>query len=275
MASPCEVLLDTPDEACARAAAAAAVAEARRIESKYSRYRADSVLSQLNARAGTTETVDDETASLLDFAQTCHELSNGLFDVTSGILRHAWKFDGSHRVPAQSDIDALLTRVGFQKLRWQRPYLTLRPGMELDFGGICKEYAVDRALAAVKARFDGAALVNFGGDLCASGVPASGPWSVGVERPDTDRDARLLLELSQGGLATSGDTHRFLVRDGVRYGHILDPRNGWPVHGAPRSVTVAAPSCTQAGMLSTFAMLRGPGAEAFLEEQGVRYWCLR
>jgi thiamine biosynthesis lipoprotein len=147
--------------------------------------------------------------------------------------------------------------------------------MEIDFGGIGKEYAVDRVLGLVAARFAGAALVNFGGDLAANRAPGAAPWQVGVERPDTEREARLLLELSRGGLATSGDTHRFLLREGVRYGHILDPKSGWPVSDTPRSVTVAAGSCVEAGMLATFAMLQGRGAESFLEEQGVRYWCLR
>ena len=78
-----------------------------------------------------------------------------------------------------------------------------------------------------------------------------------------------------GALATSCDSRRFLLRDGVRYSHILDPRNGWPVEGAPRSVTVAADTCTQAGMLSTLAMLEGDNAEAFLGAQGVKYWCRR
>ena len=72
-------------------------------------------------------------------------------------------------------------------------------------------------------------------------------------------------------MATSGDARRFLWREGVRYGHILDPRTGWPVAGAPRSVTVVAGSCTEAGMLSTLAMLAGPEAESFLAAQQVRY----
>jgi thiamine biosynthesis lipoprotein len=147
--------------------------------------------------------------------------------------------------------------------------------MEIDLGGIGKEYAVDRALALVVSVFRGAALVNFGGDLAASGPPASGPWSVGVERPETLGNARLLLDLSRGGLATSGDTHRFIEVDGQRYGHILDVRTGWPVRDAPRSVTVAAPSCVEAGLLTTLAMLKGPQAESFLEGEGVQYWCLR
>jgi thiamine biosynthesis lipoprotein len=76
-------------------------------------------------------------------------------------------------------------------------------------------------------------------------------------------------------LATSGDAKRFLLNNGVRYGHILDPPTGWPVKDAPRSVTVAAGTCLDAGMLATFAMLHGPGAEAFLSAQNVRHWILR
>lgn len=85
----------------------------------------------------------------------------------------------------------------------------------------------------------------------------------------------MLLELEHGALATSGDSRRFLLKDGVRYGHILDPRTGWPVADAPRSVTVAASSCTEAGLLATLAMLEGPGARTFLESQGVRHWILQ
>jgi thiamine biosynthesis lipoprotein len=82
----------------------------------------------------------------------------------------------------------------------------------------------------------------------------------------------MILELERGALATSGDSRRFLIKDGVRYGHILNPRTGWPVANSPRSVTVAASSCTEAGLLSTLALLQGAGAKQYLEEQGVRYW---
>jgi len=84
-----------------------------------------------------------------------------------------------------------------------------------------------------------------------------------------------VLELERGALATSGDARRFLQKDGIRYGHILNPRTGWPVRDAPRSVTVAASSCTEAGLLSTLALLHGADAEVFLEQQGVGHWLLR
>ena len=84
-----------------------------------------------------------------------------------------------------------------------------------------------------------------------------------------------LLNLQIGALATSGDARRFLLKDGVRYSHILDPVTGWPIKDAPRSITVAADTCIQAGMLSTLAMLQGEGAETFLSAQDVSYWCDR
>jgi thiamine biosynthesis lipoprotein len=85
----------------------------------------------------------------------------------------------------------------------------------------------------------------------------------------------MLLDLNYGALATSGDSRRYLSRDGIRYGHVLNPRTGWPVPGSPRSVTVAASSCTEAGLLSTLALLKGDRARAFLDEQGVRYWLMQ
>jgi thiamine biosynthesis lipoprotein len=85
----------------------------------------------------------------------------------------------------------------------------------------------------------------------------------------------MMLEVEYGALATSGDSQRFLHKDGIRYGHILDPRTGWPVPDAPRSVTVAASSCTEAGLLSTLAVLKGTGAADFLQQQRVRSWVFR
>ncbi|MGC1387400.1 MAG: FAD:protein FMN transferase [Steroidobacteraceae bacterium] len=274
MASPCEVLLPMMEHQAALAVGAIAAQEALRIEKKFSRYRNDSVTAWIHERRGAAIDVDEETASLIDFASQCHDLSDGLFDITSGVLRRAWKFDGSDRIPDPAAVERLLPLVGFAKLQWSSPRLLLPAGMELDFGGIGKEYAVDRAYDLLAARGSRPFLVNFGGDLRANRPPPHGPWQVGIERPDTDRESTLLLDLEHGALATSGDSRRFLLKDGIRYGHILDPRTGWPVPGAPRSVTVAASSCTEAGLLSTLALLHGSRAQEFLEEQGVRYWIL-
>jgi FAD:protein FMN transferase len=272
MASPCEVLIASCDRQLALQLGSLAAREAWRVERKYSRYRDHSVVGWIHRNRGHWIEVDEETASLLDFAARCFELSDGLFDVTSGVLRQAWKFDGSDRIPAAEAVMRLLPLVGFDKLRWESPRLLLPVGMELDFGGIGKEYAVDRAYEMLATTCPAPFLVNFGGDLRASGPPPDGQWQVGVERPDADRAAAMILELGHGALTTSGDSRRFLLRNSRRYGHVLDPRTGWPVPDAPRSVTVAASSCTEAGLLSTLALLHGAGAKSFLEEQGVRYW---
>jgi len=274
MASPCEVLLPLMSHHAALSMGAVAAQEAWRVDKKYSRYRDDSVTAWIHANRGTTIEVDEETASLIDFASQCFDLSEGLFDITSGVLRRAWTFDGSDRIPEAAAIERLLPLVGFEKLRWHSPQLLLPADMELDFGGIGKEYAVDRAYALLAARDSTPFLINFGGDLRANHPPSHGPWQVGVERPDTDREATMLLGLEYGALATSGDSRRYLLKDGIRYGHILNPLTGWPTPDSPRSVTVAASSCTEAGLLSTVAMLHGAGAQAYLEEQGARSWLL-
>ena len=81
-----------------------------------------------------------------------------------------------------------------------------------------------------------------------------------------------LFQLYNGAIATSGDANRFLLKNGKRYSHVLNPKTGWPVEGAPHTVSVAANTCVEAGMFSTLAMLQGKQAEAFLKKQGVAYW---
>ena len=276
MASPCEVL-SRADSALAQKQLEAVAGEAWRIEQKYSRYLPGNIVDRINSASGQTVEVDEETAKLLDFSVTLYEMSDGLFDVTSGVLREVWSFDGSNNVPRRADVRRVLKRVGWHRVTWNRPYLAMAAGMQIDFGGVAKEYAVDRA-AALAADIDGSAcLVNFGGDIAAVGsATKSVAWSVGIESlsPGAAVPFRR-IRLTRGGLATSGDARRYLMKNGRRLGHILDPRTGWPVTDAPRSVTVAGDTCTAAGMLSTLAMLQGNGAEEFLDQANVRHWCVR
>jgi FAD:protein FMN transferase len=276
MATPCEVRVETDDAILARRVADVVEAEARRIEWKFSRYRDDSVVGRINAAGGRETSVDAETRHLLDFAANCFQLSDGMFDITSGVLRRAWRFDGSDKVPTTPDIEPLRRLVGWQKTSWRPPFFSLPAGMEIDLGGLAKEYAVDRALAAARAITSLPVLVNFGGDLAVSSPRADGTrWNVAIASVESADAMAGMLELASGALATSGDARRFLLKEGVRYGHILNPRTGWPVEATPRSVTVAAPSCVEAGMIATLAMLQGKRAEHFLKREGARAWCIR
>lgn len=276
MASPCDILFDTQDTKLAEALVRKAAHETWRIEQKFSRYREDGIIPRINNSEGRAVIVDDETAMLLDFAFQCYEISDGLFDITSGVLRRAWKFDGSDRLPEAGLIESLLPQIGLEKVDWQKPQIRLQPGMEIDFGGIGKEYAVDRVLQLLTESASLPVLVNFGGDIAASGARANGEaWKVGIEAINCPDTAEGVVAFRQGGIATSGDAQRFLLKDGIRYSHILNPKTGWPVENSPHAITVLADNCTQAGILSTLAMLQGPDAEAFLEAQQVTFWVQR
>jgi FAD:protein FMN transferase len=274
MASPCEVLIEQASDSLAREVLDGVASEAWRIERKYSRYRDDSVVQRINENAGREIEVDDECANLLDFATTLTRLSEGAFDITSGVLRKAWTFDGGDHVPTQTQIDALLESVGWHRVEWRRPVLKLRTGMQIDLGGIGKEYAVDSAAGLIeKIAPELSCLINFGGDVAVRSTRQDGkPWRVGIESYARAGAAERVVQLSRGALATSGDSRRFVFHRGQRYSHILDARTGWPVRNAPHSITVAADTCTQAGTLTTLAMLKGENAEELLKASGARYW---
>jgi thiamine biosynthesis lipoprotein len=272
MASPCEVLMEVDDHSMAENILAAVSEEAVRIEHKFSRYRNDNIVSRINNAAGKAVAVDDETARLIDFADELYRLSEGLFDITSGVLRKVWRFDGSDRIPKRTSVTRLLARVGWQKVKWKANELLLKPGMEIDLGGIGKEYAVDRCVQLVRELTDASVLVNFGGDLAVSCERRDQDfWSVG-RLITGKKQAVTLFQLYHGAIATSGDANRYLLKNGVRYSHVINPKSGWPVPDAPRTVSVASPTCTEAGGLSTLAMLQGSQAEAFLKLQAVEYW---
>ena len=274
MGGPCRLRLEVEDEAQSRAAIEAAEVEVRRLEKKYSRYLDDSLTSRINRAAGTGEAVpvDAETAGLLDYADTVWRESDGLFDLTSGVLRKAWDFR-SGRLPQQEVIDALLPLVGWERVERNDTGVYLPDnGMELDFGGCVKEYAVDSAAAQLRGAGVQAALVDLAGDMAAVGTPAgSNGWPVGIRHPRGGDDALAGVTLPEGALASSGDYERCMVVDGRRYGHLLDPRTGWPVSGLI-AVSVLAPQCLVAGGSATVAMLK-PVEEglAWLEQLGLPF----
>ncbi len=271
LGGPCEVLIDANDSPELDAVLIEAASEVWRIEDKFSRYRPCGVVHRINHAAGAPVTLDEESSALIAYADTCHQLSGEAFDITSGVLRRVWRFDGGRALPSERDVKALLPQVGWHRVEWKAPVLRLPAGMEIDLGGIGKEYAVDRVAQGLAQAGFTAALVNFGGDLRAVGPHRDGsPWRIGVDDPRRTGEhcvARQTLQI--GALATSGDARRFIEVGGRRFGHILDPRTGWPVRHAPRSVTVQAPTCLEAGMLATFAVLQGKRAESFLQSQGV------
>lgn len=274
LGGPGEIQLEASDEVAARRAFKAALDEIDRIELKYSRYRPDSLISRINAAAGGEPvSCDEETRALLDYAHTLHERSGGRFDLSSGVWRRAWDFrDPRARPPTADQLQALAPLVGWAQVQRSAAGVRLaQVGMQLDLGGIGKEYAVDRAAAALAAQGVGRGLVNLAGDLRTLGDRPDGqPWRVGVRRPDAPTVLLAEIELRGSALATSGDYERSLVHDGRRWGHVLDARTGWPVSHW-RSVSVRADSTLVAGSLATLAMLMEAEGLKLLQDSGADF----
>lgn len=271
MASPCSFLL-MGDTKAVQHACQLAEQEVRRIEHKYSRYNADSLLTQINQLAGIRPvTIDAETAGLLNYAQQCYEQSEGLFDITSGILRQVWDFK-SNQVPSQQKIDTVLSAIGWHFVEWDQNQVFLpRTRMELDFGGFGKEYAADKAAEVFLNLGIQHGLVDLGGDIRVIGdKPDQSGWAIGIRDPKQPDQPITSLILHQGAMTTSGNYERFMRVDGKHYCHILNPTTGWPVnHWA--SVTVLASQCLVAGSLSTLAMLAEEEAKDWLQDQQIPF----
>lgn len=281
MASPCSLHLGGTDEAAMRHAAQAAIDEVRRIEHTYSRYRPDSIVSRINQAAGRAAVeVDTETADLLAFADQLWQQSDGLFDITSGVLRTVWDFKRAV-IPSPEALNGALACIGWSKVERTASSVRLtQPGMELDFGGFGKEYAADRAAVVLKLHGVDQALINLGGDLHALSDPehpAPSAWTIDIQHPrppaEAPRASVARLHLTTGGLATSGDYERFFIHAGRRYCHILNPLTGWPVSDF-QCVSVRAGNTTTAGALATIAMLKGRDATAWLDAQGASYFAV-
>ena len=277
-AMACDNIIEFYASSAAQAAATAeaAINEVTRIEAKYSRYAADSVVSRINAAAGIAPVyIDEETSHLFDYASVCYEQSGGLFDITSGVLRRAWDFRAD-RPPARAAITPLLPLIGWSRVERTSSRIFLpQHGMEIDFGGFGKEYAVDRAATVLFSSGLRHAFVSLGGDVMVTGPRANGePWQLGIRHPREPAGVIAQLPIASGAVATSGDYERYLDFGGRRYSHILDPRTGESV-SCFQSVTVLAPSCLVAGSVSTIAMLKGEtDAVRWLGDSGAAYFAL-
>lgn len=277
MASPCEILVRDADKHFCHSLARIAWLETTRIEKKYSRYIAGNLFSQMNSSNTRKVTIDAETFDLLEYSRNLYELSDGMFDITSGVLRRIWQFTANATPPSNKQVAEQLANIGFDKLTYDNNSFEMPTGMEIDFGGIGKEYAVDRVSLLLNKQCkprQASFLVNFGGDLSACQLDdKSPPWRVGLEAKDNISEQQSLLTISHGGVATSGNTKRYLEYQGKRYGHLLNPKTGYPIDNPPLTVTTFADSCVMAGSLSSLAMLQGENAQKFLDEQSVKGFC--
>jgi thiamine biosynthesis lipoprotein len=272
MGSSCEITLMGRHNA--EKILAALQSEVSRLERKYSRFLSDSELSAINASAGVTRgiLVDKETLAIFEHASACYEQSGGLFDITAGPLNKIWDYHKA-TVPHKNTIKKTLENVGFKKILIKGQKVFLPFGMELDFGGIVKEYAADRLAAIANKNSGCVGLINLGGDFAVIGSEEKNykPWEIGIRGPKDPTNAIAAITLYHGGLASSGDYLRCFEHRGKRYSHLLNPLTGYP-SDSWQAVSVAAPSCLVAGSIATIAMLKPlQNSLDFLRDTGLAF----
>jgi len=254
-------------------------------EAKFSRFRPDSLVSQINVAAGESWVkIDSEMEQMLNMGDSMYRLTQGIMDPAMLPLIRVWDWKKVHeRLPSDEEVKQALSLSKWEDVKREsgRIFL-LRKGMGLDFGGFGKEYAVDQIVAIARKYEIEDLLVDLGRDIYATGGNGIHPfWHVGIQ--DGVQTERCIGGLAVSGYAVcaSGDYARRFEHNGIRYGHILDRRTGWPVSHGLRAITVLGPNCLVAGIYSTCAFILGwreglqfvenaPGVEACLQnEQGV------
>ena len=244
----------------ARAVAEKVVDWVAAFEAKYSRFLSTSLVSQINAAAGGDWTpLDPEADRIFALCDQLHFLTGGILEPTALPFVRLWDWK-TGRVPSDAEIATAGGLVGWRLVERVPGRIRLsRLGMAIDLGGMGKEFAVDHVMALLAQQGVSSALVDFGADVRAAGPPPDGrpAWYIGLDDPVNPGRAWTGLGVRDAAVATSGDYVRKFEISGRRYGHIIDPRTGRPVANGVRAASVIAPSCTQAGMLSTAACVLG------------------
>jgi thiamine biosynthesis lipoprotein len=257
------IVLYAADEATATRAARAAFARVAVLDGIMSDYRATSELLQLCQKSGGEPVkVSDDLYQVLEKAQEVARISDGAFDVTIGPIVKLWRLSRRTQIlPDQQKLAEAMARVGFSHIKLDPQMRTVqlqRPGMSLDLGGIAKGYAADQVLLVLRQHGITSALVAAGGDIAVLGAPPSQRgWKVGIQPLGGGKQppSRFLF-LKDAAVSTSGDLQQFVVIDGKRYSHIVDPRTGLGLVGRV-SVSVVAPNGTLSDPLATAVCVLG------------------
>jgi len=248
------------DAASGDAAIDAVMADMRRIDELMSRYKPESQLSRINARAAEEPVqVDPELFDLIQRSLYFSRITQGAFDITYASVGHLYDFR-AHVHPTEAQIEAALPAVNYRNLLLDPVQHTVRfehKGMRIDLGGIGKGYAVDHGVGILKARGIEHAVVTAGGDTRIIGDHMGRPWVVAIRHPDDPNKIVTRIPLVDMAMSTSGDYERYFDENGVRYHHIIDPHTG---HSASkvRSATILGPTATETDGMSKTAFVLGP-----------------
>jgi len=257
-----QVTVITADENQAEAAFKDVFKEFDRVNNLMSAHRDDSELAKVNRASGIKPVrVSPSLVDILEKSAEYSRKTGGAFDVTIGPVLRLWGFyRNKGYLPSDKELQEAVSRVGWQNLAIDKKsstvFLTGR-GMALDLGAIAKGYAVDRAAEALKELGIKNAMINAGGNLYAIGDKDGTGWNIGIRHPEKD-DIFATLHITNTAVATSGCYERFFDLSGKRFCHIIDAHTGRPIDNGILSVTIIAPTATDADAMSTSVMLLGP-----------------
>ena len=262
MGTVVEVAVAHRSRELAREAIQEAFGEFQRIDDLMSTNKPGSAISKLNqAGMSVNVPVGEEVFQLLRAAEAISAASDGAFDVTIWPLTKLWGFDIGGKVPTSELIAKNASLVGYKKLKFGNSGNSVGfgvDGMGVDLGAIAKGWAVDRAMEKIKARGIRNAIIDAGGDVRLIGArPGKDFWRIGVQHPRDPGALLLKFDVRDTAIVTSGDYERYFIAAGVRYHHILDPATGQPAREC-QSVTVLAPTATEADACATAAFVLGP-----------------
>lgn len=239
-----------------------AIEEITRIEKLISSWDTNSQTSEINRNAGIKPVnVDKELFDLIERATAISKLTDGAFDISYASMDRIWKFDGSMtKMPSKEEITASVEKVGYQNIVLDKENYTVflkLKGMKIGFGAIGKGYAADKVKQLLISKGVSSGIINASGDMNTWGKQPNGEdWTVAITNPMNKNKAFALLPLKQGAVVTSGDYEKFVMFDGVRYAHIINPKTGYPSKGII-SVTVFAPAAELADALATSIFIMG------------------
>lgn len=255
------------------------IAEITRIENLISDWKSDSQVSEVNQNAGIRPVkVDREVFELTQRAIRVSEVTNGSFDISFAAMDKIWKFDGSMTaMPSAEAIKKSVEKVGYQNITLDSVqstiFLTLK-GMKIGFGALGEGYATDKCRDIMLAKGIKAGIINGSGDMSTWGKQPNGKkWNIGITNPFHPEKLLAVVPLEQEAVTTSGSYEKFVVFDGKRYSHIINPATGYPATGLC-SVTVFGPNAETANGLSTSLMVLGKTAGLDLLNKFPDYSCV-
>ena len=255
-----------------------AIAEISRIEFLISTWMPETEISKVNANAGMAPVkVNREVFELTKRAIEYSKLTDGAFDISFAAMDKIWRFDGEmDSVPSPEDVKYAVRNVGYQNIILDTFLQTIflpKKGMKIDFGSIGKSYGAEKARAVLKSKGVQAGIINASGDICTWGTQPNGSaWTIGVANPFNLSKKLGVLKFNEWAVVTSGSYEKFVLLEGKRYNHIINPKTGYPSKGIT-SVTVVGANAEVANALSTATMVMGykRAKQLFKKFQGYDY----